>query len=75
LTLAQAGAMAVSPMATVPTHDFSTQLDILSGDLTCADIVDVLENLRFSRPNRTAVVEIDSAVRDFIVDRIKAPQR
>ena len=50
-----------------PGRDHKLEPDVMDCDMAPADLVFVLENLEFLRPNATAVVRIDRDVRDYLL--------
>jgi len=54
-------------------HPTTTVPDVLKGDMTRSEVLEVLQGLRF-RTKHLATVELDNDIRDFLANAIK-PQR
>jgi hypothetical protein len=55
-------------------HDISPP-DYLEGDMTCRDVVEILKQIKFSKPGDMHCIEIDKTIRDFIVAKLTPPRR
>ena len=49
--------------------------DVLNGDMTATEVVEVLTHLRFGRSNGTATVELDRHVARYLASLIRPRQR